>query len=83
MPDTSVYQLTPTPVAGNDEFKRLTLDLAAGIEYPFAYGFFLYGDIRTSLPASSYPSPYFHDRKQVPLPVTLNAGIRILFGFEE
>ena len=83
MPDTSFYQLAPVPAAGSDEFKRLTIDLAAGAEYPVASGIFLYGDIRTSLPASSYPSPFFHNDKRVPLPVMLNAGIRILFGFEE
>jgi len=83
MPDTSVYQLAPTPVAGNDEFKRLTLDLAAGAEFPVAPGIFLYSDIRTSLPSSNYPSPFFHNQSRVPFPVMLNAGIRILFGFEE
>ena len=83
MPDTSLYQLAPTPVAGSDEFKRLTVDLAAGAEYPLASGIFLYGDVRTSLPASGYPSPFFHNPNQVPFPVMLNLGIRILFGFEE
>jgi hypothetical protein len=82
-PDTSVYQLPPAPIVGSDEFKRLTFDLAAGAEYPVASGIFLYSDVRVSLPASSYPSPFFHNEKRVPLPVMLNAGIRILFGFEE
>lgn len=83
LPDTGLYQLAPTPVAGSDEFKRLTLDLAAGMEYPLASGIFLFADVRTSLPTSGYPSPYLHYHEKVPLPVMLNAGIRILFGYEE
>jgi hypothetical protein len=83
MPDTSIYQLAQTPVIGSDEFKRLTFDLAAGAEYPLASGIFLYGDIKTSLPASGYPSPFFHNREKVPFPLSFNAGLRILFGYEE
>jgi len=81
--DTSLYALQPTPVFGNDEFKRLTVDLAIGTEYPLASGIFLYSDVRTSLPASDYPSPFFHDQKRIPLPVMLNVGIRVLFGYDE
>lgn len=81
--DTSLYTIQPTPVFGNDEFKRLTIDLAIGTEYPLASGIFLYGDVRTSLPASDYPSPFFHDQKRIPLPVMLNIGIRVLFGYDE
>lgn len=83
LPDTSLYELAATPAAGSDEFKRLTIDLSAGAEYPVAPGIFVYGDVRTFLPASSYPSPFFHNEKRVPLPFMLNAGLRILFGFDE
>ena len=79
LPDTSLYNLSPTPVTGSDEFKRLTLDLAAGVELPLGPGIFLYTDIRTSVPTSDYPSPLFHNQKHIPLPVMLNAGMRILF----
>lgn len=81
--DTNVYQLAPAPVLGADEFKRLTVDVAVGTEIPIASGFFVYSDVRTSVPASDYPSPLLHNQKHVPLPLMLNAGIRILFGFEE
>jgi opacity protein-like surface antigen len=81
--DTSLYTLSPAPVIGTDDFKRLTLDLGMGAEYPLAAGIFLYGDVRTTLPASDYPSPLLHDTRRVPLPLSANAGIRILFSFGE
>ncbi len=79
LPDTSLYELPPTPVTGSGEFKRLTLDLAAGVEFPVGPGIFLYSDIRTSVPTSDYPSPLFHNNEHIPLPVMLNLGMRILF----
>jgi hypothetical protein len=76
--DTSAYALqSPAPGVGN--FKRLTLDLGIGVEYPVGGDFFIYSDLRTWLPASDYPSPWLHDPKRVPLPLTLGAGLRILF----
>jgi len=76
--DTSLY--TATTIAGNDKFYRLTLDLGAGVEFPVGGIFFLYGDLRTWLPTSDYPSPYLHSNKNVPLPLIFSAGMRILFG---
>jgi hypothetical protein len=81
--DTSLYSTGEAPAIGNGAFKRLTLDLALGAEYPLTGNFYLYGDLRTSLPTSDYPSPFFHDPNNIPLPLVLNAGIRILFGFPE
>ena len=79
--DTSVYNIPSSPVSGNGSFKRLTFDLGLGAEYPIGADIYLYGDIRTWLPASdNNPSPYFHNGKNVPLPLMINAGIRILFG---
>jgi hypothetical protein len=76
--DTSLYEVN-APVEGEDGFKRLTLDLGAGVEYPLGPGVYAYGDLRTWLPASGYPSPYLHDTRKVPLPLTLGAGLRITF----
>jgi hypothetical protein len=76
--DTSNYS-TPT-LAGNSEFSRLTIDLGAGIEFPIGGNFFLYGDLRTWIPTSDYPSPYLHNNKNVPLPFIVGGGMRILFG---
>lgn len=81
--DTSLYQLAPSPVEGTDEFKRLTLDLALGMEQPVADYFYLFGEIRTSVPTSDYPSPLLHNQKKVPLPIILCFGLRLLFGTGE
>jgi hypothetical protein len=79
--DTTLYSTGEAPVIGNGAFKRLTLDLAMGAEYPLSGNIFLYGDLRTSLHTSDYPSPLFHYQGNIPLPLVLNAGIRILFGY--
>ena len=77
--DSSLYN-TPT-LAGSSEFYRLTVDLGAGAEFPVGGNFFLFGDVRTWIPTSDYPSPYLHSNKNVPLPFMLSAGMRILFGY--
>jgi hypothetical protein len=77
--DTSLYT-TPT-LAGNSEFKRLTIDLGAGVEFPIGGNFFLYSDVRTWIPTTNYPSPYLHNNENVPLPFMISGGMRILFGY--
>lgn len=77
--DTVLYT-TPTK-AGNSEFYRLTIDLGAGVEFPLGANFFVYGDVRTWVPTSSYPSPYLHNTRNVPLPFMIGGGLRILFGY--
>lgn len=77
--DTSLYN-TPT-LEGNSEFYRLTIDLGAGVEFPIGGNFFLYGDVRTWISTSDYPSPYLHNNKNVPLPFMIGGGMRILFGY--
>ena len=78
--DQVLYKPAAEPQIGSGSFKRLTFDLAAGVEYPAASGLFIYGDVKTSLPTSDYPSPYFHNPNQIPFPFLFNAGLRILFG---
>jgi hypothetical protein len=77
--DTSVYKLQNVATIGKDDFKRLTFDIGVGVEYPVAYGFYLYSDIRTWLPVSNYPSTLLHNQNHVPLPLMLQAGMRVLF----
>jgi hypothetical protein len=77
--DTGLYN-APT-LAGNSEFYRLTIDLGGGVEFPIGGNFFLYGDVRTWIPTSDYPSPYLHSNKNVPLPLMISLGMRILFGY--
>jgi hypothetical protein len=77
--DTNLYS-APT-VAGSSKFYRLTIDLGTGVEFPIGGNFFLYGDLRTWIPTSDYPSPYLHSNKNVPLPFMLSGGMRVLFGY--
>jgi hypothetical protein len=77
--DSALYS-TPT-LAGNSEFYRLTVDLGGGAEFPVGGNFFLYGDVRTWIPTTDYPSPYLHSNKNVPLPFMISGGMRILFGY--
>lgn len=77
--DTSLYN---TPMNyGNSKFYRLTLDLGAGLEFPLGANFFLYGDARTWIPTTNYPSPFLQNNKNVPLPFMISGGMRILFGY--
>lgn len=76
--DTSLYEKPPLSQEGSGEFKRLTLDLALGVETQIGAGFFLYGEARTWLRASSYPSPYLFNKK-APNVGILSAGMRFLF----
>jgi hypothetical protein len=80
--DTVLYDITTTPKIGIAQFKRLTIDLGIGGEIPLGGNFFIYGDVRTYIPGSDYPSPYLHSNKNVPLPLTANLGLRILFDLD-
>ena len=77
--DTSVYN-TPTNY-GNSNFYRLTFDIGAGAEFPLGANFFLYSDVRTWIPTTSYPSPFLQNNKNVPMPFMIAAGMRVLFGY--
>jgi hypothetical protein len=76
--DTSKYRVPQ--MAGGAEFKRLTFDLGLGIEAPIATGFYFYGELRTWLPASDYPSPYLYNNDG-PRVLLLNGGLRLLFDY--
>ena len=78
--DTAHYNYY-APIEGSGQFTRLTLDLGGGVEKSLGGNFFLYGDLRTALPASDYPSPWTANNKNVPLPLILGFGARILFGY--
>jgi hypothetical protein len=77
--DTALYVPAPTPKIGSGTINRLTVDLGIGGEIPLGGDFYIYGDLRTYLPASSYPSSFLHSNKNVPLPILANLGLRILF----
>ena len=79
--DTSLYDSPGVPQLGDGEFKRLTLDLGIGTELSLGGNFFAFGELKTWLHETDYPSPYLHSNKNVPLPVIMKAGLRILFGY--
>lgn len=75
--DTSAYKL---PVlAGKANFKRLTLDLGAGVEFPVGGDFYLYTEGKVFIPTTDRPSDHLYSNAKAPFPVFLNIGFRILF----
>lgn len=82
--DTSQYKLNAPFVQENnvyEPFKRLTMDFGAGVDYPLGGNFFVYGDVKTWIPTTSESSLYLQNTKNVPLPVMVSVGLRILMGF--
>ena len=78
--DTSLYDNSAAPLKGEGKFNRLTFDLGLGVEYNVGGTIYAYSDLRTWLPASNYPSEYLHSNENVPLPLIISVGLRILFG---
>jgi hypothetical protein len=76
--DTALYTVPPRSLAGTGKFTRLTFDVSLGAETALAAGFFWYGEVRTWLHTSRYPSPYLYTNR-VPGVLMLNTGVRILF----
>jgi hypothetical protein len=70
-----------TPIYGSGKFTKLTLDLGIGAEMSVGGNFFVYSDVRLALPASHYPSPWTANNTNVPLPLMIGFGARILFGY--
>lgn len=80
LPDTTVYKIMEGPTRETGTFRRLTLDLGLGVEYPLSPEIFVYGELRTLLPASFSPSPLVHASASKTQPVWLSAGCRLLFS---
>jgi hypothetical protein len=78
--DTALYQRRPAPAAGAQSFQRMIVDLGAGAELPLGAGYFIYGELRTWIPVSSYPSSVVHQPSGIQVPVSLNLGLRIHFN---
>jgi len=76
--DTAKYRVQQLP--GNGKFRRLTFDVGLGVEAPIGTGFYFYGELRTWLPASDYPSPYLNNNDG-PRVLLLNGGLRLLFDY--
>jgi hypothetical protein len=80
--DTSLYNVPANPVSGNGKFKRLTLDMGIGWELPIGANIYFYNEAKCLFPATSYPSKYLLVNKNAPLTLTVNAGLRVLFGVD-
>jgi hypothetical protein len=76
--DTSVY-IIPV-LSGKANFKRLTLDLGLGIEFPVGGDVYIYVEGRALVPTTDYPSQYLFINKNAPFTGAANAGLRILFN---
>lgn len=75
--DTSIYNV---PVlSGKANFKRLTIDLGLGMEFPVGADIFVYFEGRALVPTTDYPSQYLFINKNAPFTAAANAGLRILF----
>jgi hypothetical protein len=75
--DTSIYTVPVLP--GKANFKRLTLDIGLGVEFPVGGDIFLYIEGRALVPTTDYPSQYLFINKHAPFTGAANGGLRILF----
>jgi len=78
--DTSLYTIQNNVVNGSGDFKRLTLDLIGGAEFPVSYEMFVYTEIRMYIPTTNYPNSYLLKNSNAPFLAGINLGIRILFS---
>lgn len=75
--DTAAYVV---PVLnGKANFKRLTLDLGLGIEFPLGGDVYIYMEGRALVPTTDYPSQHLFVNRNAPFTAAVNTGLRILF----
>jgi hypothetical protein len=75
--DTAAYNLPV--VSGRGSFRRLTLDIGLGAEYPLGSDFYLYGEGKALIPTTDYPSKYIFVNSKAPFVAMLAVGLRLLF----
>lgn len=76
-PDTALYTI---PVRGGKaNFKRLTLDLSLGVEFPLSTDVYLYSEGRCWIPTTDYPSKHILVNENAPFVAILGLGVRVLF----
>jgi hypothetical protein len=78
--DTSLYSIQNNVVNGSGDFKRLTLDLIGGVEFPVSLELYVYTEIRTHIPTTNYPNNYLLKNSNAPFLAGINLGIRVLFS---
>jgi hypothetical protein len=75
--DTSMYDL---PVlAGQANFKRLTIDPGAGVERYLGGDIYMYVEGRAWIPTTDYPSKFIFVNDNAPWVAMLNIGFRLNF----
>ncbi|HET9747184.1 MAG TPA: hypothetical protein VFP97_15830 [Chitinophagaceae bacterium] len=78
--DTSLYNIQNNVVNGSGDFKRLSMDLVGGVEFPVAFEIFVYSEIRMHIPTTDYPNSYLLKNSNAPFVAGINLGIRVLFN---
>lgn len=78
--DTSLYTIQNNVIYGSGDFKRLTLDLIAGLDFPISYEVFFYTEARMHIPTTNYPNSYLLKNSNAPFVAGINLGLRILFN---
>ena len=81
--DTSLYNVQDNVISGSGDFKRLSFDLGAGVEYPVGYAIFLFSEARILIPTTDYPSSYLLKNNNAPFLASFNIGVRILFNDDQ
>ena len=77
--DTSLYNAPARPMNGTGHFKRLSIDLGIGVEFPIAYEIYFYSEGRICIPTTEYPSKFLGENNNAPRPAMIGAGLRVLF----
>ena len=78
--DTALYTIQNNAVHGTGDFKRLTFDVTAGVDFPVSYELFVYTEVRVHIPTTNYPNSYLLKNSNAPFLGGINLGIRVLFG---
>ena len=78
--DTSLYSIQNNIASGTEKFKRLTLDVSGGFEFPISYEIYIYSEVRVNFPTSNYPDNYFFKNAKAPLFGSINIGMRVSFN---
>ena len=81
--DTTRYSVPNNIAEGVGNFKRLSLDLSAGFEFPVGYELYFYSEVRVHIPTTEYPSNYLVKNDNAPFLGSINVGIRILFNNDD
>jgi opacity protein-like surface antigen len=78
--DTTQYMVQNNIKYGTGDFKRLTFDIAGGVDFPVAYEMFIYTEIRMHIPTTNYPNSYLLKNSNAPFFGGINLGIRVIIN---